>query len=718
MSNQLDSYEKGAREILAQVGKTINIGVPLGLGKPIGLLNALFRLACDDSSIKLTIITGLTLARPRLKNELEKRFIEPILDRLLGDCEDPLYEKYRESQTLPENINVIEFFLSPGKFIHNGYVQQNYVSSSYTSVARDVADLSVNVLAQQVSPSPTNPRLYSLSCNTDLFHELERWLKKSAEKGNKIAMVAEVNGNLPFMYGLAAEVEEKVFTQVIDTKRYRSLFALPRDELSTQDHLIGLYTSALIKDNGCLQIGIGKLSNALAAALIFRQRGNKLYRELLQELQVREKFGTLVSDLGSDGLFDKGLYASTEMFSDEYIQLYKAGILKKRVYEHIGLQRLLNANLIGEKITPDMIDILIGREIIHSRLTALDVEFLKTFGIFKPEIQFQNESLILPSGETLAADLSSAVSKQAILKSCLGDRLKSGKVIHAGFFFGSVDLYSSLNQLAPEERQLFEMTSVARTNSLILAPQLLRLQRQEARLVNSSLMLTLAGDVISDVIKDYQEISGVGGQHDFVSMASQLRDGRSLINCRSTRINKGKVESNIVWDYPNSTIPRYLRDLVVTEYGIADCRGKTDSQVIKAILNIADSRFQERLLLKAKKAGKISPDYQIPKVFKNNYPEAIEKVLEKVRQQGYCQPYPFGSDLSQEEQTLSRALLNLKNASRLQLVAMSIASVFFFKSDRGFDGFLRRMKLKPVKNFRDYFYKKLLKYVLRRYVFA
>lgn len=50
-----DDYEKTAQRIIAHVGKKIVIGVPLGLGKPIGLLNALYQLAANDNS-KLTLL--------------------------------------------------------------------------------------------------------------------------------------------------------------------------------------------------------------------------------------------------------------------------------------------------------------------------------------------------------------------------------------------------------------------------------------------------------------------------------------------------------------------------------------------------------------------------------------------------------------------------------------------------------------------------------------
>lgn len=625
MTTHFDNYDHCARGIITTVGKKIIIGVPLGIGKPIGLLNALYRQACDDPSINLTIVTGLTLARPLIKNDLEKKFIEPILNRILKDYEDPLYEEARVLQKLPANINVIEFFLMPGKFLHNNYVQENYISSSYTTATRDVFNLSVNVLAQVVAPSKTNSNLYSLSSNTDLFHEMRQLMLKSAEDGNKIAIVAEVNSNLPFMYGATAEVDSSLFTHIVNTGNHRCLFSVPLEEITPQDHLIGLYTSSLIRDNGCLQIGIGGLSNSLANALIFRNKENAAYRHLLNQLNIQQKFGESIAKVGSFDTFDKGLYASTEMFSDGYMQLYKESILKKMVYDHVDLP---------------------------------------------------------------------------------------GKILHAGFFLGSANFYSELHHLPDEERRLFEMTSIARTNSLLWSPELLTLQRQDARFVNSSLMVTLLGDVVSDGLNNYQELSGVGGQHDFVLMANQLSDGRSIINCRSTRKTKGTVESNIVWNYTNSTIPRYLRDFIVTEYGIADCRGKTDADVIKAILNIADSRFQPNLLNIAKKSGKLPNSYEIPELFRHNYPKTIEKIIHGATQQGYCQPYPFGSDLTNNEQILARTLSYLKNTSKIKLFLFTIASLFYFRDNANINSCLHRMDLKYPKNPKEYIYKKLLSYVI------
>lgn len=706
-----DHYEIAAKKIIQQVGNKIVIGVPLGIGKPIGLLNALYQIAERDSTIQLTIITGLTLARPHLHQDLEKRLVKPILDRLLKDYEDPLYEKARLQQNLPSNIKVIEFFISPGKFLHNAYVQQNYNSCIYTNMVRDAEFYSVNVIGQQVPRSQTNPDQYSLSSNSDLFHGMATRLKEMANEGKKIAVVAEVNLNLPFMYGEEAVVSADVFTDIIDTKKYRTLFALPREELSLADHAIGIYTSALIKDGSCLQIGIGKLSNAIANALIFRQQHHSLYLNLLDQLSLKEKWGQTLATVGSLDVFNQGLYASTEMLSDEYIELYQSKILKKRVYDHIGLQQLLNLKKISEIITPNILDVLLENHLIQAHLSGADFEFLQKFGIFKADIQWQSNELRLPSGETIPADLTLESAKQAIIKQCLGHQLKSGKIIHAGFFLGSRELYQALKNLALDELQQFQMTSITRTNTL-WCYELSKLQRQDARLINSAMMITLSGAVISDGLKDCQEVSGVGGQFDFISMAQKLPQSRSIIICRSHRTTKSGVQSNIVWEYPNLTIPRYLRDIFITEYGIADCRSKTDSEVMAAILNITDSRFQNDLLQQAKKAGKLPQNFEILPCYKNNYPDKMAVHLQSLQAQGFFQSYPFGSDLTPDEIVLSHALLALKDYSVFKLLILIIRAFFFFQSDAKFAIYLQRMNLHDPKTIKDWIYKKLLKLMI------
>ena len=149
------------------------------------------------------------------------------------------------------------------------------------------------------------------------------------------------------------------------------------------------------------------------------------------------------------------------------------------------------------------------------------------------------------------------------------------------------------------------------------------------------MMATVLGDVISDGLEDGRIVSGVGGQYNFIAQGFALDDARSAILLRATRTAQGKTQSNIRWRYGHTTIPRHLRDIIVTEYGIADIRGKSDRDVIAAMLAITDSRFQDELLRQAKDAGKIERAFALPKAARDNTPDAIARGAEARRR---CRP--------------------------------------------------------------------------------
>ena len=96
------------------------------------------------------------------------------------------------------------------------------------------------------------------------------------------------------------------------------------------------------------------------------------------------------------------------------------------------------------------------------------------------------------------------------------------------------------------------------------------------------------GAAVSDGLDDGRVVSGVGGQYNFVAMAHALPGGRSALLLRSTREAGGEAESNIRWNYGHTTIPRHLRELYITEYGIADLRGQPDEDCIVAMAGVSD----------------------------------------------------------------------------------------------------------------------------------
>ena len=81
------------REIVTGTQGDIRLALPLGLGKPVALVNALVEAACTDPAIRLTIFTALTLSLPSTSSQVNRRFLEPALDRLFCPYPDILDRK-------------------------------------------------------------------------------------------------------------------------------------------------------------------------------------------------------------------------------------------------------------------------------------------------------------------------------------------------------------------------------------------------------------------------------------------------------------------------------------------------------------------------------------------------------------------------------------------------------------------------------------------------
>ena len=671
--------ESCVEAIIQKVGKEIVLGIPLGLGKPSQLTNALYNRAKSDPSINLHIITALTLELPRWSSDLERRFLEPFVQRVFGDCPALQYAADLRRDDIPPNIQITEFFMKPGGFIGVPAAQQNYISCNYTHAFRDMLESGVNVIAQLISKTQINgkPR-YSMSCNPEVALDLVPRMRHQEKHGKPVAIVGQVNSKLPFMYGDAV-VKGSEFDMIVDNPAYyTTLFGTPKMSVNCADFMIGFYASTLIKDGGTLQIGIGSLGDALCYGLQLRHERNAIYRKVLKKASIIKKFGQSIKKVGGLEPFDEGLYGSTEMLVDGYLHLIQSGIVKRKAYSDITIQRLLHEGKIGEDVTADTLTALIAEKAIKPVLTRKNFEFLQHFGIFKPDVQFAKKTLSI-NGLHITADLENPDHCKLIYRHCLGDTLKHGVLIHAGFFLGPQQFYDALNEMSEEERKCIFMTSVLNVNQLYdnkyAKEELKVLQRKHARFVNAALMVTLSGAVVSDGLENGQVVSGVGGQYNFVSMAHALPDGRSILMAKSTR-SKGKaVSSNVVWNYGHITIPRHLRDFVVTEYGIADLRGKNDKQIITALLNITDSRFQDELLGKAKAAKKIPKDHTISDQFRNNTPQRIADDLASFRKQGYFPPFPFGTDFTDEELAIGKSLRQLKETLSTQRIPVPLPSL-------------------------------------------
>ncbi|MDX1482780.1 MAG: acetyl-CoA hydrolase/transferase C-terminal domain-containing protein, partial [Woeseiaceae bacterium] len=162
------------------------------------------------------------------------------------------------------------------------------------------------------------------------------------------------------------------------------------------------------------------------------------------------------------------------------------------------------------------------------------------------------------------------------------------------------------------------------------------------------------------------------------------------------------------------TVPRHYRDIVVSEYGIADLRGISDRRVIEAMLSIADSSFQEELIDAATEAGKLPAEFSLPQETQRNTPEAINAVLRADGIREHFPEYPLGSDFTPVEQRLVRALRFLEQQkpdwhSRLRLLLRALPA-----SVSGLDEELDRMALDQPATLRERVNARLIAYALSR----
>jgi hypothetical protein len=242
-----------------------------------------------------------------------------------------------------------------------------------------------------------------------------------------------------------------------------------------------------------------------------------------------------------------------------------------------------------------------------------------------------------------------------------------GVMLHGAFFLGPRSFYRALREMSPDRLARIRMMPVSFTNELYGDEDAKRRARVDARFVNNAMMATLMGAAISDGLENGQVVSGVGGQYNFVAQAFALQGARSILALEATYQAGAKAQSNIRWSYGHETIPRHLRDVFVTEYGVADVRGKSDAEVIAAMLAVTDSRFQAELSRAAKDAGKLPGNFEIPAAHRENFPERIVEALRPAREAGLLRSFPFGSDFTETEQRLIPALQLLQEAQRMPL---------------------------------------------------
>jgi butyryl-CoA:acetate CoA-transferase len=122
--------------------------------------------------------------------------------------------------------------------------------------------------------------------------------------------------------------------------------------------------------------------------------------------------------------------------------------------------------------------------------------------------------------------------------------------------------------------------------------------------INNAVEIDLYGQVSSES-SGTRQISGTGGQLDFVIGANKSRGGRAFICLGSTKRKDGQTVSRIVPSICSSivTVPRNFTPRIVTEYGIVNPMGKSTWRRAEMFIEIAHPDFRDDLIKAAVEQG-------------------------------------------------------------------------------------------------------------------
>lgn len=164
------------------------------------------------------------------------------------------------------------------------------------------------------------------------------------------------------------------------------------------------------------------------------------------------------------------------------------------------------------------------------------------------------------------------------------------KTLHTGhivvtFMMGNQAFYQWVN-----DNPLIEMHTVDYVNNPYVIAQ-----NKDMVSINSALQVDLLGQVCADTLGPKQ-FSGVGGQVDFVRGA-QLSDGGKAIIALPSTAKEGSLSRIVAQLSTGSAVTTSRNDVdyIVTEFGIAELKGKTVRQRIYNLISIAHPGFREEL---------------------------------------------------------------------------------------------------------------------------
>ena len=162
--------------------------------------------------------------------------------------------------------------------------------------------------------------------------------------------------------------------------------------------------------------------------------------------------------------------------------------------------------------------------------------------------------------------------------------LDKGKMV-AAFLMGSKKLYDFVDN---------NPDVMMRTVDYVNNPMVI-CQNPKVVAINSCLQVDFNGQVNSESM-GIKQFSGIGGQLDYVRGAAMCPDGKSILAMPSTA-KHGEVSRIVPMFDAGTTVTTTRTDVhyIVTEYGIANLRGKSLRERAKLLINIAHPQFRGQL---------------------------------------------------------------------------------------------------------------------------
>jgi acyl-CoA hydrolase len=164
--------------------------------------------------------------------------------------------------------------------------------------------------------------------------------------------------------------------------------------------------------------------------------------------------------------------------------------------------------------------------------------------------------------------------------------LDAGKVVFT-FAMGSPHLYDAITRNPDMLCRPVDYTNL---------PHII-MQNDRMVSINNTTQIDLQGQAASES-DGHRHLTGTGGQLQFVRGAYASKDGKSFMLLSSTYERKGVRKSRIVLNLTPGNIvttPRSDTMYVVTEYGIANLKGKSVAERAKALIALAHPDFREEL---------------------------------------------------------------------------------------------------------------------------